>query len=165
MGNRLNIGYINLPILIPTQDSIQEFRVQTSNLGPEWGKFFRRSDQSQHQGRCKLDPRRSLRVSPQQNFQRERFLLNAVDRPRPPWVQNQFGVNAGGPLNIPHLGGRNKTFGSPAERDSGCGQASRLRRLSPIRRKEKAYFRGSARRDLRRASATIEAWTQTASRW
>jgi hypothetical protein len=28
-----------LPILIPTQDSIQEFRVQTSNLGPEWGKF------------------------------------------------------------------------------------------------------------------------------
>jgi len=31
--------YINLPVLIPTQDSIQEFRVQTSNLGPEWGKF------------------------------------------------------------------------------------------------------------------------------
>jgi len=38
-GQPLNIGYINLPVLIPTQDSIQEFRVQTSNLGPEWGKF------------------------------------------------------------------------------------------------------------------------------
>src|SRR5258707_20940 len=38
-GQPLNIGYINLPILIPTQDSIQEFKVQTSNLGPEWGKF------------------------------------------------------------------------------------------------------------------------------
>jgi len=38
-GQPLNIGYINLPVLIPTQDSIQEFKVQTSNLGPEWGKF------------------------------------------------------------------------------------------------------------------------------
>jgi hypothetical protein len=38
-GQPLNIAYINLPILIPTQDSIQEFKVQTSNLGPEWGKF------------------------------------------------------------------------------------------------------------------------------
>jgi len=38
-GQPLNIGYINLPVLIPIQDSIQEFRVQTSNLGPEWGKF------------------------------------------------------------------------------------------------------------------------------
>ena len=38
-GQPLNIGYINLPVLIPTQDSIQEFKVQTSNLGAEWGKF------------------------------------------------------------------------------------------------------------------------------
>jgi Carboxypeptidase regulatory-like domain len=38
-GQPLNIGYINLPVLIPTQDSVQEFKVQTSNLGPEWGKF------------------------------------------------------------------------------------------------------------------------------
>jgi len=38
-GQPLNIGYINLPVLIPTQDSIQEFKVQTSNLGAEWGRF------------------------------------------------------------------------------------------------------------------------------
>src|ERR1700737_422721 len=38
-GEPLNIGYINLPVVIPTQDYIQEFKVQTSNLGPEWGKF------------------------------------------------------------------------------------------------------------------------------
>src|SRR5215469_9362090 len=29
-GQPLNIGYINLPVVIPTQDSIQEFKVQTS---------------------------------------------------------------------------------------------------------------------------------------
>src|ERR1700751_4674650 len=38
-GQPLNIGYINLPVIIPTQDSIQEFKVQTSNLVPEWGRF------------------------------------------------------------------------------------------------------------------------------
>ena len=37
-GQPLNIGYINLPILIPTQDSVGEFKVQTNNIGPEWGK-------------------------------------------------------------------------------------------------------------------------------
>ena len=38
-GQPLNIGYINLPLLVPTQDSIGEFKVQYNNLGPEWGKF------------------------------------------------------------------------------------------------------------------------------
>src|SRR5260370_565222 len=33
-GQPLNIGYINLPILIPNQDAIQEFKVQNSNLMP-----------------------------------------------------------------------------------------------------------------------------------
>src|SRR5580693_2496262 len=38
-GQPLNIGYINLPIVIPTQDSIGEFKVQYNNLGAEFGKF------------------------------------------------------------------------------------------------------------------------------
>ncbi len=38
-GQPLNIGYINLPIIIPTQDSINEYKVQTNNQGAEWGKF------------------------------------------------------------------------------------------------------------------------------
>ncbi|HZC21933.1 MAG TPA: carboxypeptidase-like regulatory domain-containing protein, partial [Candidatus Binatia bacterium] len=32
-GQPLNIGYINLPIIIPTQDSVGEFKVQYNNLG------------------------------------------------------------------------------------------------------------------------------------
>ncbi len=36
-GEPLNIGYINLPFIVPTQDSINEFKVQDNNLGPEWG--------------------------------------------------------------------------------------------------------------------------------
>jgi len=42
-GQPLNIGYINLPVLIPTQDSIQEFRVQTSIWGRN-GASSRRCD-------------------------------------------------------------------------------------------------------------------------
>ncbi len=38
-GQPLNIGYINLPIAIPIQDSIGEFKVQYNNIGAEWGKF------------------------------------------------------------------------------------------------------------------------------
>src|ERR1700724_801128 len=109
-GQPLNIGYINLPVLIPTQDSIQEFKVQTSNLGPEWGKFSggvtnlsTKTGTSEIHGEAYEYLRNKI-------FNANDFFLNSVGRPRPPWVQNQFGANAGGPLNIPHLGGRNKTF-------------------------------------------------------
>src|ERR1700732_3123234 len=109
-GQPLNIGYINLPVLIPTQDSIQEFKVQTSNLGPEWGKFSggvtnlsTKTGTSEIHGEAYEYLRNKI-------FNANDFFLNAVGRPRPPWVQNQFGANAGGPLNVPHLGGKNKTF-------------------------------------------------------
>src|SRR6202051_2245503 len=108
-GQPLNIGYINLPVLIPTQDSIQEFKVQTSNLGAEWGRFAG--------GVVNLTTKGGERGLPGGGYEYFRnkilndndFFLNSAGQPRPPWVQNQFGANAGGPLNIPHLS-RNKTF-------------------------------------------------------
>src|ERR1700739_3070091 len=125
-GQPLNIGYINLPILIPTQDSIQEFRVQTSNLGPEWGKFSggvtnlsTKTGTSSIHGEAYEYLRNKL-------FNANDFFLNAVNRPRPPWVQNQFGANAGGPLNIPRFGGRNKTFWFAS------GEGFRLRTSEPF---------------------------------
>ena len=109
-GQPLNIGYINLSILIPTQDSIQEFKVQTGNLGPEWGKFSggvtnlsTKSGTSSVHGEAYEYLRNRI-------FNANDFFLNAEQKSRPPWVQNQFGANAGGPLNIPHFGARNKTF-------------------------------------------------------
>ena len=109
-GQPLNIGYINLPILIPTQDSIQEFKVQTSNLRPEWGKFSggvtnlsTKSGTSSLHGEIYEYLRNKV-------FNANDFFLSAAQQPRPGWVQNQFGGNAGGPLNIPNFGSRNKTF-------------------------------------------------------
>jgi Carboxypeptidase regulatory-like domain len=109
-GQPLNIGYINLPVLIPSQDSIQEFKVQTSNLGPEWGKFAggvtnlsTKSGTSAFHGGAYEYLRNKI-------FNANDFFLSAAGRSRPPWVQNQFGVNVGGPVNLPGILGRNKTF-------------------------------------------------------
>src|SRR5580692_3407759 len=101
-GQPLNIGYINLPISIPTQDSIQEFKVQTSNLGPEWGKFAggvtslsTKMGSSAVRGEVYEYLRNKI-------FNANDFFLNSAGKPRPPWVQNQFGVEADGPVVIPH---------------------------------------------------------------
>lgn len=109
-GQPLNIGYINLPVLIPTQDSIQEFKVQTSNLGPEWGRFSggvtnlsTKSGTSSIHGEVYEYFRNRI-------FNANDFFLSAAGKSRPPWVQNQFGANGGGPLDIAHLTNGHKAF-------------------------------------------------------
>src|SRR5258707_12664978 len=110
-GQPLNIGYINLPVIIPTQDSIQEFKVQTSNLGADWGKFSggvinlsTKSGTNNLHGAAYEYLRNKV-------LDANDFFLNKAGQKRPPFTQNQFGANAGGPLYIPHLyDGRDKTF-------------------------------------------------------
>jgi hypothetical protein len=38
-GSPVNGSYANITALIPTQDSLQEFKVATNNLSPEYGRF------------------------------------------------------------------------------------------------------------------------------
>src|SRR5882762_8543855 len=95
-GQPLNIGYINLPILIPTQDSIGEFKVQTNNIGPEWGKVAG--------GVLNLSTKSGSNAYHGEAYEYIRNkVLNANDWfsnnggiKRPPFTQNQFGVNFGG---------------------------------------------------------------------
>ena len=110
-GQPLNIGYINLPVVIPTQDSVQEFKVQTSNLGADWGKFSggvinlstKSGTNSLHGEAYEYLRNKVLNAND--------FFLNKAGQKRPPFTQNQFGANAGGPLIIPHVhDGRDKTF-------------------------------------------------------
>ena len=93
-GQPINIGYINLPVLIPDQDSIAEFKVQYNNLGPEWGKFAggivnlsTKSGSNQYHGVAYEYLRNKV--------------LNAkpfFSSTNPPYVQNQFGGTFGGPV-------------------------------------------------------------------
>jgi len=93
-GQPVNIGYINLPILIPDQDSISEFKVQYNNLGPEWGKFAG--------GVVNLSTKGGSNEFHGEAYE---FLRNKDLNARPffaptnpPYVQNQFGGTVGGPV-------------------------------------------------------------------
>jgi hypothetical protein len=109
-GQPLNIGYINLPLLVPTQDSIGEFKVQYSNLGPEWGKFSG--------GIINFSTKSGTNTWHGEGYEFLRArILNAndpflkaseveADEPNrtPPYTQNQFGATIGGAVI------KNKTF-------------------------------------------------------
>ncbi|HWZ81262.1 MAG TPA: TonB-dependent receptor [Terriglobales bacterium] len=109
-GQPLNIGYINLPVLIPTQDSIQEFKVQTSNLGAEWGRFSGGVVNLTTKGGTTRLHGEVYEYLRNRVFNANNYFLNSAGKPRPAWVQNQFGAEAGGPLLLNHPGARNRTF-------------------------------------------------------
>lgn len=106
-----NNGYLNLPAFVPTQDSIQEFKVQTDNLGPEWGRFAggvmnltTKSGTNQIHGEAYEYLRNKV-------LNANTFFNNEAGIPVGPFTQNQFGANAGGPLYIPGVyNGKDKTF-------------------------------------------------------
>ena len=103
-GQPLNIAYINLPVIVPTQDSIQEFKVQTNALGPEWGKFSggvinlsTKSGTNQIHGEVHEYLRNKVFNANEYFFKASQILGGAKNEP-PPFTQNQFGAFAGGRL-------------------------------------------------------------------
>ena len=116
-GQPLNIGYINLPVIIPTQDSIEEFKVQTSNTGADWGKFSggvmnfsTKSGTNSLHGEA-YEYLRNRVLDANDPFNKASELSKGLKNKAGAFTQNQFGANAGGPLWIPHLyDGRDKTF-------------------------------------------------------
>jgi hypothetical protein len=93
-GQPVNIGYINLPVLIPDQDAISEFKVQYNNLGPEWGKFAG--------GVVNLSTKGGTNEYHGELYEYFRNkVLNSrpyFDSTNPPYVQNQYGATVGGPV-------------------------------------------------------------------
>ena len=103
-GQPLNIGYINLPILIPTQDSIGEFKVQYNDLGAEWGKFSggiinlsTKSGTNKFHGEA-YEFLRNKKLNSNNYFDKEAELAAGEPNTTPPFVQNQYGFNIGGPV-------------------------------------------------------------------
>jgi hypothetical protein len=102
-GQPLNIGYINLPLLTPTQDSISEFKVQYNNLGPEWGKFSggvinlsTKSGSNQWHGSAYEYLRNKVFNSNEYFLKGSQIKAGKKNEP-PPFTQNQYGATIGGP--------------------------------------------------------------------
>jgi hypothetical protein len=109
-GQPLNIGYINLPFLVPTQDSISEFKVQDNNLGPEWGKFAggvinmsTKSGTNTWHGEG-YEYLRNKVLNANEFFNKESELTAGTSNKPVPFTQNQFGAAIGGAVI------KNKTF-------------------------------------------------------
>jgi Carboxypeptidase regulatory-like domain len=97
-GVPTNGAYLNVVTVIPTQDAIQEFKVQTNNLGPEYGRFAggvinlsTKSGTNQLHGSVYEFIRNKV-------LNANDFFDNRNGVVRPPFTQNQFGGNAGGPV-------------------------------------------------------------------
>jgi hypothetical protein len=109
-GQPLNIGYINLPFLVPTQDSISEFKVQDNNLGPEWGKFAggvinmsTKSGTNTWHG-TGYEYLRNKVLNANEFFNKQSEVDAGIANKPVPFTQNQFGGAGGGAIV------KNKTF-------------------------------------------------------
>jgi hypothetical protein len=95
-GQPLNIGYINLPIMIPTQDSIGEFKVQTNDIGPEWGKVAGGVLNLSTKGGSNAFHGEAYEYIRNKVLNSNTWFGNNGGLARPPFTQNQFGANFGG---------------------------------------------------------------------
>jgi hypothetical protein len=110
-GSPLNATYNNIMALVPTQDSLQEFKVATNNVSPEYGhlaggviNFTTKSGTNDLHGNLWEFIRNKV-------FNANTFFSDQAKLPNPPFTQNQYGLNVGGPVFVPHVfNGRNKTF-------------------------------------------------------
>lgn len=97
-GVPTNGAYLNVVTVIPTQDAIQEFKVQTNNLGPEYGRFAggvinlsTKPGTNRFHGSAYEFLRNKI-------FNANTFFGNRFGQPRGAFTQNQFGANLGGPV-------------------------------------------------------------------
>ena len=110
-GSPVNTLYINLTALIPTQDSLSEFKVDTNALSAEYGhlaggaiNFSTKSGTNTLHGSVWEYLRNKV-------LNANDYFANQKGVARGAFTQNQYGFNLGGPVVLPHLyDGRNRTF-------------------------------------------------------
>src|ERR1700681_1167932 len=97
-GTPTNGAYLNIVTVIPTQDAIEEFKVQTNKLGPEYGRFAggvinlsTKSGTNSFHGSAYEFLRNKV-------FNANDYFDNQRNIARAPLTQNQFGANIGGPV-------------------------------------------------------------------
>ena len=110
-GSPVNTLYINLTALIPTQDSLSEFKVDTNALSAEYGhlaggaiNFSTKSGTNDLHGSA-WEYLRNKVLNANDYFSNQKGVARGA------FTQNQYGFNVGGPVVIPRLyEGKNRTF-------------------------------------------------------
>ncbi len=97
-GAPVNNGYINAISYVPSQDSIQEFRVEGNNIGPEFGgttdgivTMVTKSGTNALHGTA-FDFLRNT------DLNANTFFADRAHLARPVFIQNQYGATLGGPI-------------------------------------------------------------------
>jgi hypothetical protein len=103
-GAPMNTGFTNGTVAAPTQDTVEEFRVQTNSVNAEFGRFSggvvtltTKSGTNEFHGTAYEFLRNKV-------LNANTFFSNSSGLARPPFTQNQYGATLGGPIR------RNKTF-------------------------------------------------------
>lgn len=93
----------------PSADAIEEFGVQRSTFGAEFGRSSAVINTTIRSGSndLHLTVFEFLRNG---NFDANDFFANQTGRSKPAFTQNNFGTAVGGPVILPGYHGRNKTF-------------------------------------------------------
>jgi len=97
-GASVNVSYVNLTSLVPTQDAIQEFRVQTNNLSAEFGRFTGGVINLTSKSGTNLYHGSAYEFLRNKALNANTFFNNRSHIGRPAFTQNQFGGNVGGPV-------------------------------------------------------------------
>jgi hypothetical protein len=95
--------------LRPSTDAIEEFKVQRSTFGAEFGRSSAVINTTIRSGTndVHLAVFEFLR---NRNFDANDFFANRTGSKKPAFTQNNFGTAVGGPVWLPGYNGRNKTF-------------------------------------------------------
>lgn len=98
------------PALLPSVDAIQEFRVQRTTFGPEFGLSASVVNLTLRAGTNRIHGD-VFELNRNRDYAANNYFLNHAGLSRPPLNQNNFGATMGGPLSIPKLyAGKDKTF-------------------------------------------------------
>ena len=103
-GVPLNTTYINSPALVPTQDAIREFRIDSNAVSAEFGRFAGGVVNMASKGGTDSFHGSAYEYLRNKVLNANSYFNGANHLPVPAFTQNQYGVTLGGPIR------RNKLF-------------------------------------------------------
>src|ERR1700739_1117829 len=98
-GAPLNVNYLHETALVPSQDAVQEFKVQTNNLGPEYGNFLGGVMNMTSKSGGDSFSGSGYEFIRNKVLNANTWFNNRLGSPRPAFTQNQYGVTVGGPIH------------------------------------------------------------------